>query len=96
MNGTQVIQLINILWRMYEMYKRSMTMTKGVCIGVLAGAAVAVVGTQMMKDKKHLKKKTPTRPCTRWENSSATWKGCLKDNPEKKRQGCRKSFPRRP
>lgn len=56
MNGTQVIQLINILWRMYEMYKRSMTMTKGVCIGVLAGAAVAVVGTQMMKDKKHLKK----------------------------------------
>ena len=56
MNGTQVIQLINILWRMYEMYKRSMTMTKGVCIGVLAGAAVAVVWTQMMKDKKHLKK----------------------------------------
>lgn len=56
MNGTQVIQLINILWRMYEMYKRSMTMTKGVCIGVLAGAAAAVVGTQMMKDKKHLKK----------------------------------------
>jgi len=38
------------------MYKRSMTMTKGVCIGVLAGAAAAVVGTQMMKDKKHLKK----------------------------------------
>ena len=57
MDGMQrVIQLMNLLWRMYEMYKRSMTMTKGVCIGVLAGAAATAIGTQMMKDKKHLKK----------------------------------------
>ena len=56
MNGTRIVQLINVIWRMYEMYKRSVTITKGVCIGVLAGAAAAVVGTHLMKDKKHLKK----------------------------------------
>ena len=39
------------------MMKSTMNMVKGVGIGMLAGAAVTVVGSQMMKtDKKHLKK----------------------------------------
>ena len=38
------------------MYKSTMNVVKGVGIGMLAGAAAVTVGSQLMKDKKHLKK----------------------------------------
>lgn len=50
------ITIINKLWRYYYMYKSTMSVVKGVGIGMLAGAAAVTVGSQLMKDKKHLKK----------------------------------------
>lgn len=50
------ITIINKLWRYYYMYKGTMSVVKGVGIGMLAGAAAVTVGSQLMKDKKHLKK----------------------------------------
>ena len=57
MNAVSVVKILLFYGRFYHMMKSTMNMVKGVGIGMLAGAAVTVVGSQMMKaDKKHLKK----------------------------------------
>ena len=57
MNAVSVVKILLFYGRFYHMMKSTMNMVKGVGIGMLAGAAVTVVGSQMMKTyKKHLKK----------------------------------------
>ena len=58
MNAVSVMKILLFYGRFYHMMKSTMNMVKGVGIGMLAGAAVTVVGSQMMKtDKKHLKER---------------------------------------
>ena len=40
------------------MYKETMGFVKGMGTGMVAGIAVASVGGKMMKDNKHMKRKT--------------------------------------
>jgi hypothetical protein len=57
MNAIQIVKIVCIYRRIYCMAKNAMSMVKGVGLGMLAGAAVAMVGERVAKtDKKHLKK----------------------------------------
>lgn len=57
MNMIFIIKILLLIGRFRYMMKNTMNMVKGVGLGMLAGAAVTMVGSQMMKtDKKQLKK----------------------------------------
>ena len=53
-----IIQLIDTAWRSYKMYKQTSSLAKGMCIGAVAGAAVAAfTASYAVNNKKMLRKK---------------------------------------
>lgn len=46
----------NEVWRSYMMYKETMGFVKGIGAGIVASVAVAAVGSQMMKNNRHLRR----------------------------------------
>ena len=59
MRGNSLIELLekwNAIWRSYMMYKETMGFVKGIGAGIVASVAVAAVGSQMMKNNRHLRR----------------------------------------
>lgn len=57
MKAIQILRIINFIWRARYMYKGTMKFVSGIGAGMLAGVAVATVGSKMMKGKnKHFKR----------------------------------------
>lgn len=57
MNVVSILKLLLLYGRFNYMMKNTMNVVKGVGLGMIAGATVAVVGERMMKtDKKQMKK----------------------------------------
>ena len=56
----RLLRCLIILWRFDAMYKQTMNVAKGIGMGVLAGAAVAAIGTKAMsgshRKAAHMKK----------------------------------------
>ena len=61
MNGESIYTLLTYTWRIYKMYKQTTAITKGLCIGMAAGAAAAVIGTQVVKNNKKTIRKTANK-----------------------------------
>lgn len=51
------VNLLINMWRYYEIMKNTMNVVKGVGAGLVAGAVVGYVGSQMAKNPKQTKKK---------------------------------------
>ena len=55
-----LLRITIMLWRFDAMYKQTMSVAKGVGMGLLAGTAVAVIGTKAMGGRRskaaHMKK----------------------------------------
>lgn len=45
------------VWRYYKMYKQTMNFVRGIGTGLVAGMALATVGTQMMKNNRSFRKR---------------------------------------
>ena len=59
MRGNSLIELLekwNAIWRSYMMYKETMGFVKGIGAGIFASVAGAAVGSQMMKNNRHLRR----------------------------------------
>lgn len=57
MKVLKIIQLINCIWRFYDMSNKAMGFVKGIGAGVLAGMAIAAVGTKMMQNDRGFKRR---------------------------------------
>lgn len=57
MNVLKIIHLINCIWRFYDMSNKAMGFMKGVGAGVLAGMAIAAVGSRMMQNDRSFKRR---------------------------------------
>ena len=56
-----LLRITIILWRFDAMYKQTMSVAKGVGMGLLAGAAVAVIGTKAMGGRRSNMKKNASK-----------------------------------
>ena len=52
----ELLEKSNAIWRSYMMYKETMGFVKGIGAGIVASVAVAAVGSQMMKNNRHLRR----------------------------------------
>lgn len=56
----RLLRIFLMIWRFDAMYKQTMNMAKGIGMGMLAGAAVAAIGTKAMagnhRKAAHMKK----------------------------------------
>jgi hypothetical protein len=50
MNVAKIIRRINCIWRMYNMRQQAVGFMKGIGAGIVAGAAIAAVGSRMAKN----------------------------------------------
>jgi len=60
MKGNYMIHLTHTffcVWRYYKMYKQTMNFVRGIGTGMVAGIALATVGTQMMKNNRGFRKR---------------------------------------
>lgn len=57
MKVLKVIHLINCIWRFTDMSNKAMGFVKGMGAGVLAGVAIAAVGTKMMRNDRGFKRR---------------------------------------
>lgn len=57
MKVNKIIYLINCIWRFNDMSNKAMGFVKGMGAGVLAGVAIAAVGTKMMQNDRGFKRR---------------------------------------
>ena len=57
MKVLKMIHLINCIWRFYDMSNKAMGFVRGMGAGVLAGVAIAAVGTKMMRNDRNFKRR---------------------------------------
>lgn len=53
----KVIRLLNSVWRYYNMRQQAMGFLKGMGAGILAGVAVAAIGSHMMQDNRGFRRR---------------------------------------
>ena len=51
-----MMEKIFMIWRMYDMYKNTMSVVKGIGAGMAVGIAAGVVGATVLGNKKKVKK----------------------------------------
>jgi hypothetical protein len=57
MKGLDYIHTIYCIGRFYRMYKQTMGFARGMGTGIIAGVAIAAMGSKMMRENRGMKKK---------------------------------------